>query len=110
MRTPGRNEPCPCGSGKKYKKCCALTGGYRASATVRPLDTDDSTFRSVFLGEGRQELTDDLISELAERWGCPREDLESMREEGASYNSVRDSIVFPTEMGGPMFEGPMFDD
>ena len=21
----GRNEPCPCGSGKKYKKCCLLT-------------------------------------------------------------------------------------
>ena len=21
--TVGRNEPCPCGSGKKYKKCCA---------------------------------------------------------------------------------------
>ncbi len=21
---PGRNDPCPCGSGKKYKKCCAL--------------------------------------------------------------------------------------
>ena len=21
----GRNQPCPCGSGKKYKKCCALT-------------------------------------------------------------------------------------
>ena len=20
----GRNEPCPCGSGKKYKKCCFL--------------------------------------------------------------------------------------
>lgn len=20
----GRNEPCPCGSGKKYKKCCAI--------------------------------------------------------------------------------------
>lgn len=20
--TPGRNEPCPCGSGNKYKKCC----------------------------------------------------------------------------------------
>ena len=19
---PGRNDPCPCGSGKKYKKCC----------------------------------------------------------------------------------------
>ncbi len=21
-KIPGRNEPCPCGSGKKYKKCC----------------------------------------------------------------------------------------
>jgi len=21
-RTPGPNQPCPCGSGKKYKKCC----------------------------------------------------------------------------------------
>ncbi|WP_194847878.1 SEC-C metal-binding domain-containing protein [Candidatus Neptunochlamydia vexilliferae] len=20
----GRNDPCPCGSGKKFKKCCAL--------------------------------------------------------------------------------------
>ena len=20
----GRNEPCPCGSGKKFKKCCAV--------------------------------------------------------------------------------------
>jgi len=31
----GRNEPCPCGSGKKYKKCCgspaAKTGGSRSS-------------------------------------------------------------------------------
>jgi uncharacterized protein len=22
--TPGRNDPCPCGSAKKYKKCCGL--------------------------------------------------------------------------------------
>lgn len=23
-KKPGRNDPCPCGSGKKYKKCCGL--------------------------------------------------------------------------------------
>ena len=23
-KTAGRNEPCPCGSGKKYKKCCMI--------------------------------------------------------------------------------------
>jgi hypothetical protein len=30
--TPGRNDPCPCGSGKKYKKCCMGTGGPPPSA------------------------------------------------------------------------------
>ncbi|MDA3808038.1 MAG: SEC-C metal-binding domain-containing protein, partial [Thiomicrorhabdus sp.] len=25
MMKIGRNDPCPCGSGKKYKKCCFLT-------------------------------------------------------------------------------------
>ncbi len=24
MTKTGRNDPCPCGSGKKYKKCCEL--------------------------------------------------------------------------------------
>lgn len=24
----GRNEPCPCGSGKKYKNCCMNSGKY----------------------------------------------------------------------------------
>jgi hypothetical protein len=24
MASVGRNAPCPCGSGKKYKRCCAL--------------------------------------------------------------------------------------
>jgi preprotein translocase subunit SecA len=22
----GRNDPCPCGSGKKYKQCCGKNG------------------------------------------------------------------------------------
>ncbi|HHU73622.1 MAG TPA: SEC-C domain-containing protein [Clostridiales bacterium] len=23
-KKPGRNDPCPCGSGKKYKRCCGM--------------------------------------------------------------------------------------
>ena len=30
MPKVGRNDPCPCGSGKKYKKCCLLTEGTKA--------------------------------------------------------------------------------
>ena len=26
LQKVGRNEPCPCGSGKKYKKCCGASG------------------------------------------------------------------------------------
>jgi preprotein translocase subunit SecA len=35
----GRNDPCPCGSGKKYKKCCLLKGiNYDAP---RPVNKED---------------------------------------------------------------------
>lgn len=30
----GRNESCPCGSGRKYKKCCYLTTAMRSQADV----------------------------------------------------------------------------
>lgn len=26
MNKTGRNDPCPCGSGKKFKKCCEQKG------------------------------------------------------------------------------------
>lgn len=32
---PGRNAPCPCGSGKKYKHCCADADKGRLSLGVR---------------------------------------------------------------------------
>lgn len=31
----GRNDPCPCGSGKKYKRCCA-SGGSTSRPPVAP--------------------------------------------------------------------------
>ena len=30
----GRNDPCPCGSGLKYKKCCLNSGKYETTHTV----------------------------------------------------------------------------
>ena len=35
MAKIGRNEPCPCGSGKKYKRCC-LTKGVPAALGFTP--------------------------------------------------------------------------
>lgn len=33
----GRNDPCPCGSGKKYKQCCMKTTSSKPPATKRKL-------------------------------------------------------------------------
>ena len=30
----GRNEPCPCGSGLKYKKCCLDSGKYETTHII----------------------------------------------------------------------------
>ena len=36
----GRNEPCPCDSGKKYKKCCLpLSGTYKPEVKTGPTKT-----------------------------------------------------------------------
>ena len=42
MATPGRNDPCPCGSGRKYKQCC-----------LRAVDVADLTWRRMREAEGR---------------------------------------------------------
>ena len=34
----GRNEPCSCGSGKKYKKCCLITLNHYANTDTRSTD------------------------------------------------------------------------
>ena len=41
MKTAGRNDPCPCGSGRKYKDCCAPAADSRF-ATVASSSTRDS--------------------------------------------------------------------
>ena len=40
---PGRNDPCPCGSGKKYKKCCYLKEQSPAAVnSLKPQNLQDS--------------------------------------------------------------------
>ncbi|HTN65172.1 MAG TPA: tetratricopeptide repeat protein [Burkholderiaceae bacterium] len=34
MKKTGRNDPCPCGSGKKYKQCCVRHEGDRGATTA----------------------------------------------------------------------------
>ena len=38
MRKLGRNQPCPCGSGKKYKKCCLHNPETKGTIVYTDLD------------------------------------------------------------------------
>jgi len=55
---PGRNDPCPCGSGRKYKQCCL-----QAAAEI------DIRWRRLREAEG--ELVPDVLKFALERWGEP---------------------------------------
>lgn len=41
---PGRNDPCPCGSGKKYKRCCLPTDEAAARERAQQALFDDDVF------------------------------------------------------------------
>jgi hypothetical protein len=56
VTTPGRNDPCPCGSGRKYKACCLRAGDALDAARNRLRDA-----------EGR--LVPRLLQMTLELWG-----------------------------------------
>ena len=67
--TPGRNDPCPCGIGKKYKKCCLPA----ESATPTPAEdpaadrrarTRTSALRALLDFGGRPEFAEALAEAL----------------------------------------------
>jgi tetratricopeptide (TPR) repeat protein len=44
MAKVGRNQSCPCGSGKKYKRCCLAQDEARASEQRRAAAADDAAW------------------------------------------------------------------
>jgi tetratricopeptide (TPR) repeat protein len=75
----GRNDPCTCGSGKKYKKCCGKTGPDLVGLLVNEeLDQILGNFFERFpKGEDRKEMTRmmrDWILRLSDSWN--KDDIE----------------------------------
>jgi tetratricopeptide (TPR) repeat protein len=52
MAKPGRNDPCPCGSGKKYKRCC--------------LEQDEVDQRAIAPAFWRPAIEDEIANSLAQ--------------------------------------------
>ena len=77
MAKPGRNDPCHCGSGKKYKKCCQ--------------PKDDEAERQVIAQEqaAREQRTEARRAQLAEERELDEEFQELVTTSNAATDLVR---------------------
>lgn len=93
MAKIGRNEPCPCGSGKKHKKCCLET-------TAQPVT---EVLREAALSEPHEHVCDfcsDELDELDDRADHILDELLGGRvdvAEALAHDFIRD---FPGEAEG----------
>jgi len=75
----GRNDLCPCGSGKKYKKCCLIHDELEAALVAEWKKSDSSVIKKgMQLIENSEALDTKLLIEHF--WGEKR--LDSVREKG----------------------------
>ena len=87
MKKAGRNDPCPCGSGKKYKKCCLEKSGREdAAPVVEPLrafiDRIDALSNQVpeLLRAGRVEEAERAAQRLLAEYPDEPDGIERMAE------------------------------
>lgn len=57
----GRNHPCPCGSGTKYKKCCLLQHERDAAARPVPALPKPATAAWVLQDDGLDDLSNSVL-------------------------------------------------
>lgn len=64
----GRNDPCPCGSGKKYKSCCWGKNIPQSDLSRKPLFaravTSNATSKRTFSAKVIQGKTKDMLEDV----------------------------------------------
>ena len=79
MAKVGRNDPCPCGSGKKYKKCCGRTAQANALNEVARIGYKwidmmiNQTIENALQANGHTQDQSDRLNSL--NWLCDTGDL-----------------------------------
>ena len=99
----GRNDPCPCGSGRKYKKCCLLKDQKQAQQ-LRSLDTHSQwvSFHWQLVKDNISELVRDQVELVSERWGSElaRPTFQPFLEEHALLDVGQNQIVLASILQG----------
>lgn len=96
MAKPGRNDPCHCGSGNKYKKCClakdeAASKAQLGSAKTRQELTEDAA-RLAVRAAAHLPGIHQLKTAIAARLGMSEHDLQRYDELMDASNGVVDLV------------------
>jgi len=94
MAKIGRNDPCPCGSGKKHKTCCLKTGGPSVARVVADAQPTSATHRACDF------CSDESVDELNDRADHILQELLESRvdvAEALCHEFIRD---FPDDAEG----------
>lgn len=89
----GRNEPCSCGSGKKYKKCCLDAGARTPAPSIAVAD-----------GAG----PDNPVARAARLHALDRALVEQILELGMSFEGWEPEEAFPIELEDEPAAGMLF--
>lgn len=91
MAKIGRNEPCPCGSGKKYKKCClGKIDDIRAA-------TKNTVVNQSFMDHGYALTEKNLATAACDAWWRFWEEFKTRVDTGIRDINLADGVKFGQE-------------
>ena len=107
MTAVGRNEPCPCGSGRKFKQCCLRA--HEAEDSVRGLlrSAEGAVVPALFSYAAREfgrEFFDEAWEEFF-LWTDVPDDIERSREFGTTFDPFFVFAFVPDSAEDPLPEG-----
>ena len=88
MTTVGRNDPCPCGSGRKFKHCCLRVQDVEDHLRVR-LRSAEGVLVPALFSYATQEFGRGFFDEAWDEfflWNDVPDDVESSKESGTTFD------------------------
>lgn len=88
MASPGRNEPCPCGSGRKFKHCSLQAQDEEDSQRVR-LRSAEGVLVPALFSYAAQEFGEECFDEAWDEfflWNDVPDDVERSKEFGTTFD------------------------
>lgn len=107
MPSPGRNDPCPCGSGRKFKHCCLRAQDAEDAARTR-LRTAEGILVPALFGYADDEWGDDFFADAWEEffvWHAVPEEVDDSREFGTTFDPFFVFSFVPDPAEGDLRDG-----